>query len=141
VLRDLLHHSCLGRIDRCGRGPDSLPGCRELGLGTLNGDAERGRIDPVQQIAGPDDLVVAHRNLDHLARDLRDGAHHVGAHAGVARIGRQPISNQRPSEQQDTEDEDAQRPAPQRIHRPGQRRRHDSLLGLRDLQFVQSNAP
>ena len=46
---------------------DVLPGRGELGLGALHGDAERGRVDPVQQIAGPDDLVVLHRDLDDLA--------------------------------------------------------------------------
>ena len=43
------------------------------------------------------DLVVMHRDLDDFARDLRDHAHHEGAHASVARIGCQAIGDQRPA--------------------------------------------
>src|SRR5271165_2083643 len=135
-LRDLLHQLRLSRIHRRGGGADGLPGRGELGFGTLDGDAEGGRVDAVQQIAGPDDLVVTHPDLDDLARDLRYGAHHEGAHAGVAGVGCQPVGNQRPAEQQDAEDEDDQRPAPQRIGGPGRPRRRRDLLGLRSPHFV-----
>src|SRR5215472_11874608 len=70
-LSELLHQLRLGLIHRCCGGADGLPGRGELGLGALYGDAEGGWVDPVKQIAGPDDLVVPHRDLDDLARDLR----------------------------------------------------------------------
>src|SRR6516164_9622019 len=103
-LCELLHQLRLGLIHPGSRGADGLPGRGELGLGTLHCDAERGRVDPVEQIAGPDDLVVMHRDLDDLARDLRDNAHDKGAHAGVARVRCQPVGNQRPAEQQNEDD-------------------------------------
>jgi len=126
----------LGRIHPCCGGADSLPGRGELGLGTLHGDAEGGRVDAVQQITGPDGLVVMHRDLDDFARDFRSDAHHEGAHAGVAGIRCQPVGNQRPAEQQDAEDENGQCPAPQRIAGPGPRRRRRNLLRLRNPHFV-----
>src|SRR6516225_6319248 len=103
-LCELLHQLRLGLIHPGGGGADGLPGRRELGLGTLHGDAERGRIDAVQQVAGTDDLIVMHRDLDDLARDLRSDAHHEGPHAGVAGVGCQPVGNQCPTEQQNEDD-------------------------------------
>src|SRR5215472_1702602 len=111
-LRDLLHQLRLGLIYPGSGGADGLPSRGELGLGTLHGDAERGGVDPVEQIAGPNDLVVLHRDLDDLPRDLRSDAHHEGADAGVAGVRCQPVGNQRPAEQQNPEDEDDERPAP-----------------------------
>src|SRR5215467_6385801 len=140
-LRDLLHQLRLGLIHPGSGGADGLPGRGELGLGTLHGDAERGRVDPVQQIAGPDDLVVTHRDLDDLPRDLRYNAHHKGAHAGVARVGCQAVGNQRPAEQHDEEDEDDQRPAPQWVAAPRRRRRRCDLRGLSNLHFVHAESP
>src|SRR5271169_4722733 len=139
-LRDLLHQLRLSRIHRRGGGADGLPGRGELGFGTLDGDAEGGRVDAVQQIAGPDDLVVTHPDLDDLARDLRYGAHHKGAHAGIAGVRCQPVGNQCPAEQQDAEDEDGECPAPQGIGALGRRRRRD-LLGLRSTHFVHAEYP
>src|SRR5262249_10355450 len=46
-LSELLHQLRLGLIHRCCGGANGLPGRGELGLGTLHGDAERGRVDPV----------------------------------------------------------------------------------------------
>src|SRR5215472_13059370 len=140
-LRDLLRQLRLGLIHPGSGGADGLPGRGELGLGTLHGDAERGRVDPVDQIAGPDDLVVMHRDLGDLARDLRHHAHHKGAHAGVARIGCQAVGDQRPAEQQDEEDEDDECPAPQRIGGPRRRRRSRDLLGPSNLHFVHAESP
>src|SRR5215472_11545269 len=140
-LCDLLHQLRLGLIYPGSGGADGLPSRGELGLGTLHGDAERGGVDPVEQIAGPNDLVVLHRDLDDLPRDLRYSAHHEGPHAGVARVGCQAVGNQRPAEQHDEEDEDDQRPAPQRIGALGRRRRRRDLLGLSNLYFVHAEYP
>src|SRR5215469_10503116 len=139
-LCDLLHQLRLGLIHPGGGGADRLPGRGELGLGTLHGDAERGRVDPVQQIAGPDDPVVLHRDLDDLARDLRYHAHHEGPHAGVARVGCQSVGNYRPAEHQNEEDEDDQRTAPQRIGAPGRERCRHDLLGLSNPHFVHAES-
>src|SRR5215472_426276 len=77
-----------------------------------------------------------HRDLDDLARDLRDNAHHEGAHAGVARVGRQAVSYHRPAKKHDADDENDQCPAPQRIGAPWRRRRRRDLLMLSNLHFV-----
>jgi hypothetical protein len=141
ALRELLHQLCLGGIHRRGGGADSLPGCGELSLGSLHDNAEGCRVDPVQQIATPDDLIVMHRDLDDLARDLRCGAHHEGTHAGIAGVGCQSIGNQRPAEQQDTEDENGQCPAPQWIGALGRRLRSRDLLWLSNLYVVHAEHP
>src|SRR6516225_6195 len=141
ALRNLLHQLRLGLIHPGSGGADGLPGRGELGLGSLHGDAERGRVDPVEQIAGPDDLVVTHRDLDDLARDLGYHAHHESADAGVAGVGCQAVGDQRPPKQHDADDEDDQCPAPQRIGAPRRgRRRHDLLL-LSNLHFVHAEYP
>jgi hypothetical protein len=59
--------------------------CACCSLGFTDGDHKVGRIDPQQQIALVDELIVSDRQLDDAPRDLRRHRDDIGAHGGVAR--------------------------------------------------------
>ena len=87
-------------------------------LGHVEGDLKRLRIEPEQDIALADELVLDHLDRDHPAVDVRADRHHVGLDVGVlgrdvAAAHRIPVQADEPRERRDDHQEERpDQPAP-----------------------------